>query len=281
MNWGEVVDRAGKLIREYNGEGIKPTLRQVHYRLASEQAGGYQNTQACYKGLSGKLVKARMKGLISWDSLADHVRYRWWNRPSGRQVPDVEGIVEQATADLGEDPWKAMGKRVVLWLEKDALAELVYDVVGGYYVPLAVSRGYSSWTFIHDNLDVLQDEIEVEALYLGDHDPSGLDIERFTEEAMSYFGIELELERVALNYGQVQQYNLLPNPTKKADPRAKEYVASYGDECWELDALEPKKLQHIVKEAVESRINPAVWNKVIARNEKLKKKIAEELKRKF
>jgi hypothetical protein len=280
VEWRSVIDKACNLIKIYNSQGIRPTLRQVHYRLASEQVGGYQNTQACYKTLSNRLVKARMGGLIPWDSLADHVRYRWWFKPSGQTV-NVDELVERATEGLGEDPWEAMGKRVIVWLEKDALAELIYDAVGGFYIPLAVSRGYSSWTFLYDNLDIFHSECEVKVLYLGDHDPSGIDIERFTEEAVEYFGVDLTLKRIALTYGQVLSYNLLPNPTKKADPRAKEYIARYGDQCWELDALEPTELQRIVREAVEAEIDPKIWREVIERNKETQRKAREELKRKL
>jgi hypothetical protein len=63
LNWGEAVGRARALISDYNGQGIRPTLRQVararvHYRLASEGVGGYQNTSSCYKGLSERLERA-------------------------------------------------------------------------------------------------------------------------------------------------------------------------------------------------------------------------------
>jgi hypothetical protein len=281
VNWGEAVGRARALISDYNGQGIRPTLRQVHYRLASEGVGGYQNTSSCYKGLSERLVRARMQGLVPWGALADHVRYRWWLKPTGGQVPDVEELVDRATEDMGEDPWEAMGRRVVVWLEKDALAELVYGAVGGYYVPLSVSRGYSSWTFVHENLDVLDSGAEVEVLYLGDHDPSGLDIERFTKEAMEHFGVEFDLRRVALTYEQVQAYGLLPNPTKKADPRAKEYVSRYGDECWELDALEPRTLRTVVKDAVKSKIDLKVWSEVAERNERARERARRELRRRL
>jgi hypothetical protein len=88
-------------------------------------------------------------------------------------------------------------------------------------------------------------------------------------------------KRIALTYGQVLSYNLLPNPTKKADPRAKEYVARYGDQRWELDALEPTELQKIVREAVEAERDYKIWSVVIERNNEARKKAREELKRKL
>jgi len=279
ISWLEVIEGARQLILGYNAKGIRPTLRQVHYRLASGQVGGYGNTKVCYKGLSQRLVEARMEGLIPWDALADHVRYRWWNRLSGWQMPDLDEVLEKAVKGLGEDPWERMGKRIVLWLEKDALAELVWGAVRDLYIPLCVSRGYSSWTFIHDSLDLLRSDLDVKVFYLGDHDPSGLDIERFTREAMEYFDVDFELKRLALTYEQVRAYRLLPNPTKRADPRAREYIAKYGDECWELDALEPTMLQAIIRGAIEAEMDKSLWNEVEARNQEARQRILEDLRR--
>ena len=45
---GSVVNRACSLIRAYNREGIRLTLRRVRYRLASEQVG--------HRGLRRRLV---------------------------------------------------------------------------------------------------------------------------------------------------------------------------------------------------------------------------------
>ena len=179
-DWNVVVDKSAELVRGYNAEGIRPTLRQVHYRLASLQVGGYQNSANCYKGLSRKLVEARKDDLIPWDGLADHVRQRHWSQL--QESIDFAGILELYVEDLGTDPWEKHDKRPIVWLEKDALAELVANIAKRLYVPVCVSRGYSSWTFIHDNLDLLDSNPQALVLYLGDHDPSGLDIERSWNE---------------------------------------------------------------------------------------------------
>jgi hypothetical protein len=73
------------------------------------------------------------------------------------------------------------------------------------------------------------------------------------------FGLNITVQRVALTIDQVKQYSLIPNPTKLADPRAKAYVAQYGDECWELDAIEPSELQRIVKDAIEEEMDLEAW----------------------
>lgn len=47
IDWQTVMDKSVELVQGYNASGIKPTLRQVHYRLATLQTGGYENTQNC------------------------------------------------------------------------------------------------------------------------------------------------------------------------------------------------------------------------------------------
>jgi len=76
--------------------------------------------------------------------------------------------------------------------------------------------------------------------------------------------IDITVDRIALTIGQVRQYGLPPNPTKKADPRSANYVAQFGDECWELDAIEPSELQRIVRQAIEKHIDSAAWNQTLA-----------------
>ncbi|MBW2365539.1 MAG: hypothetical protein JRF25_10870 [Deltaproteobacteria bacterium] len=58
------------------------------------------------------------------------------------------------------------------------------------------------------------------------------------------------IDRIALNYSQVEQYDLPPNFAKKTDVRFKEYQKKFGSECWELDALDSSVLNNLIKETV-------------------------------
>jgi hypothetical protein len=285
VDWAAVVDRSADLVKGYLASGIRPTLRQVHYRLASLQVGGYQNTVNCYKSLSRKLVDARKDDRIPWNGLADHIRKRQWHKLD--ENIDFKEVLESYIDDLGTDPWENQAKHLVIWIEKDALAELVSDVAKRFYVPVCVGRGYSSWTFIHDNLDILNDPGAI-ILYLGDHDPSGLDIERSLGKAIEYFRTGVDVaglfkdflggsdilkfgngccRRLALTHEQVQAHKLLPNPTKQADSRAGAYVAQYGDQCWELDALDPTVLKALVTQAIDAEIDKEAWTAVESDNQ--------------
>ena len=77
-------------------------------------------------------------------------------------------------------------------------------------------------------------------IHLGDHDPSGIDMTRDIQERLQMFGADVYVKRVALTMNQIGTYNPPPNPAKITDSRASKYIDEYGNESWELDALEPQ-----------------------------------------
>jgi hypothetical protein len=96
-----------------------------------------------------------------------------------------------------------------------------------------------------------------EVIHLGDHDPSGIDMGRDIEERIRMFmtrhlgrSTVFSLQRIALNRDQIDQYDPPPNPAKMSDARFTSYANQYGDESWELDALEPRVLMQLVTDRV-------------------------------
>ena len=61
------------------------------------------------------------------------------------------------------------------------------------------------------------------------------------------FWADVEIKRIALNMSQVREHNPPPNPAKLTDTRADKYIAQYGRSSWELDALEPRFLDSLIK----------------------------------
>ena len=59
-------------------------------------------------------------------------------------------------------------------MEKDALSGVLYDVTREFDVPLMVTRGYPSLTFMHSAADKINEiNKPTHIYYFGDHDPSG------------------------------------------------------------------------------------------------------------
>jgi len=78
-------------------------------------------------------------------------------------------------------------------------------------------------------------------------------------EQNSLFGIS----QIGLTMEQIKQYNPPPNPAKITDPRAKKYIAEFGQVSWEVDALKPSIMEDIVENAIEKAIDMDVYNEVI------------------
>lgn len=92
-------------------------------------------------------------------------------------------------------------------------------------------------------------------------------------ETVDEDGRRVEVKRIALNYDQVQEMgdDLPENPAKMTDSRAKEYVKRFGDSSWELDAIEPKTLADLVRDAVYSVMDKALFTKNLRLMEKRRK----------
>ena len=143
---------------------------------------------------------------------------------------------------------------------EDALSRVLANAADKYRVITAPSRGYASYTYIRDAIAKLPRDKEITILHFADHDSSGLDMTRdLKRRFFRYSRKNIRVERVALTYDQVQKYALDPNPTKTTDTRAATYIAQYGMECWELDAIEPNELQRLVLAAIENHVDLDQW----------------------
>jgi hypothetical protein len=170
-------------------------------------------------------------------------------------------ILEAAASSYREDRWGLQDVRVVVVLEKAALAGIVHPACKDLDTPLLAARGYSSATLFYEIAKericpALEAGQDVVVLHLGDHDPSGLDMTRDLRDRLSLYARQgVDVWRVALNMDQVAAFQPPPNPAKESDKRFDAYRREYGDQCWELDALPPEELARLTREAIEEHID--------------------------
>ena len=153
------------------------------------------------------------------------------------------------------DLWTDAGRHVEIWLEKDALAGVIYPVTDLYDVPLMVARGYSSLSFLHEAAEYISSlDVPSHIYHLGDYDPSGVDAGNKIDRDLREFApnAEIHFERIAVNPDQINAWNLPGRPTKTTDSRAK----NFGETSVELDAIAPDQLRHLVKETIQKHVNP-------------------------
>lgn len=264
------IKLVNNILQQYK---VPLTLRQIFYRLVANF--DYPNKDSAYCQLSKQLVQARKDGFIDECMIEDRSREILGGDTGSHNMKEFLG--NQISNFLNSPRifsrkiWNNQAKFVIVWIEKDALSRVVSDVADKYRVMTAPSRGYASYTFIKQAIERFPLDKCTVVLHFADHDPSGLDMTRDLQKRLDNYSIDslriIEVERVALSYDQVIDYNLSPNPTKLADPRSEEYVAEFGNQCWELDAIDPDDLQIIVKEAITKHIDEKAWNQTIEEQE--------------
>jgi hypothetical protein len=226
------------------------TVRQVFYRAVS--AGLIPKTEAAYKTTVGRLLTLmRRDGELPYGWIADNTR---WMRKTA-SWHNLSDMLEQSTQFYRRALWDDQWYRCEVWLEKDALAGVVADVTGPWDVPLMVTRGYPSLSFLHEAAEAVNaNGKDTVIFYLGDHDPSGEDIPRFVErELADRLDVELEFVKVAVTAEQIEDYDLATRPTKQSDSRAR----NFEGESVEVDAIEPDDLRLLVEDAITSVIDSA------------------------
>ena len=82
--------------------------------------------------------------------------------------------------------WEQQKEYIELWCEKDAIVGVIEEITREYDVMVRPLRGYSSLTFIHHAAEQLKEITKpITIYYLGDHDPSGYDIERSSRASLN------------------------------------------------------------------------------------------------
>lgn len=253
----ETIKQANQIINDYLAQGFKLTLRQLYYQFVSRDL--IPNTVQEYKRLGGIINDARLAGMIDWSSIED--RTRNLKRKSFWDGPD--DIIRSCVRSFNIDMWAPQKHRVEVWIEKEALAGVFQKACGQRDVPFFSCRGYTSqsemWVAARRLIRHAHNGHTTVVLHFGDHDPSGIDMSRDIEERLLLFGAHIQFKRIALNMDQVEEYDPPPNPAKQTDSRFRNYNEIYGDESWELDALDPTTLSDLVLEEVDAFIDHRTW----------------------
>lgn len=254
---------ANEIIDEYEKDGYVLTLRQLYYQFVARAL--VKNSERSYKNLGATITKARHAGLVSWTAIEDRNR--------GHETYLIEEDEAEPIARLPNgiqfDQWDRQDYYVEVWVEKEALGNVVARACGRLMVPHMACKGYLSaseaWRAgqrFEEQLDYGKNCI---VLHLGDHDPSGLDMTRDNQDRLNLFtrdSGEVHVNRIALNRDQIDRYQPPPNPAKFSDSRAPNYVAQHGSQSWELDALEPKMLDELITTEVQKFIDWDTWENV-------------------
>lgn len=262
-----LIEQASRIVESYAAQGYSMTLRQLYYRLVSKAI--IENTIRSYKNLGSLLNDARLAGMIDWDAIEDRTR----NLSSVTTWEHPRDILDACARQFKLDPWEEQEHYIEVWVEKEALANVVERASHGLRVPFFCCRGYTSQSEMHEAaLRLVRAHKRGKTpvvIHLGDHDPSGIDMSRDITDRFELFHEYhvgepiVDFTRIALNFDQVEAHKPPPNPAKLTDSRAKGYVARFGYESWELDALEPKVLNGLISDKIGEYLDVEAWERVI------------------
>lgn len=255
----QIISQANEIIEAYEADGYLLTLRQLYYQFVAR--GLIENSVKSYNRLGDIITNARLAGMVSWESIEDrnreHHEYQF--------EEDASSVVSDLEYYIHFDYWARQDTYVEVWVEKDALGSVVERACRPYRVPFMACKGYLSaseaWRAGQRFKEKIDEGKDAVLIHLGDHDPSGVDMTRDNADRLQLFtdGLGVDVQRVALNLDQIEQYDPPPNPAKIKDPRAEKYIEKFGNISWELDALEPRVIEKTIQDAVVPYIDQQAW----------------------
>jgi hypothetical protein len=193
------------------------TVRQVFYRAVS--AGLIAKTEQEYKNSIGRqLVLMRRGGELPYGWIADNTR--WMRKP--RTYSSPEEALRWTAQTYRKALWDDQPVYVEVWTEKDALAGVLIEETRPWDVPLMVSRGFASVTYLYEAAETIAAQGKPAYLYyFGDHDPSGVYIDPNIESQLRQLAPDAEIyfKRVAVRPEQIELWDLPTRPTKRTDRR--------------------------------------------------------------
>jgi hypothetical protein len=204
------------------------SVRHVFYAVTG--MGLVPKTQAGYQKVQREVLRLRREGAISYRAIVDGTRYV-------RQSQTFD-FLSEALRDTSRiyrrNLWSGSEYEIEVWCESDSIAGTIWPVADEWGLPLYVTRGYASETFLYNSASEWNEGVVV--LYVGDHDPHGRLIEETARERLAEFsGADVDWQRIAIAAEQIMQLGL---PT------------SYDGHGVEAEAMDPDILRELLDQAI-------------------------------
>jgi len=243
------------------------SLRTIHYNLlndpplrnAKRMGSRYRNDRNCYGDLSDLCTRARFDGLVPFDAIHDPTRpvTKWRiHRTAGDYIREQ---LDEFLRGYWRDLLQSQPDHIEVVGEKNTLLPIIEPVCSDYTVPLTIGRGFCSvpprkamydrWLSSGKNNLVL--------IVLSDHDPDG---EMIADSLVGYLRDDFRIPsrqliavRAALTAAQCQEHNIASDVEAKASStNYARFVREHGTGACELEAVPPRLLQRMLRDAIES-----------------------------
>ena len=224
------------------------TVRHVFYRMASLDVVPKQERLG-YQTVKIQLLKMRKDGRVPWAWIADATR--WQRKP--RSYGSLEEALKRTAEFYRRDIWRQAEHYVEVWCESDSIAGIIMEVTAEYDVPLMVSRGFSSATYLWNAAQYIAKVGKpVYVYYFGDWDPSGKIIPQVIERELRQHApnAEIHFDRIAITSEHIQDLEL---PTKP--PKSSTHSKGFKGGTVEIEAMPVPVLLDLVRDCIEQHID--------------------------
>ena len=236
-------------IAEVLEEDHPQSVRHVYYRLSESPFYLVPKDEKGYRTVQRKLLDLRVDVVVPWSWVSDGTR---WRRVADSYDSPAEAV--RATAEhYRRDLWRRTPVYVEVWCESDSMAGVLIDETDRYNVPLMVSRGFSSRSYLHQAANEIKAQHRPAFLYyVGDWDRSGKLIPEVIERQLREFapGAEIHFERLLVNPDQIHDWNLPTKPAKRST-----HSRGFKGGTVEAEAIPAHITRRLVREAIEQHLD--------------------------
>ena len=245
----ERLDAIYKIVADIQPCGVRQAFYQAVVRALMDKA------ESDYDKVQRALVNMRRLGRVPYGWIVDGTR--WMHKPTS--YSSLEQALRRCAESYRRSVWDDQPVRVEHWLEKQGLAGTILPVTAEFDVPLYVSRGFSSLTYLAEAAEEIEASDKPTYIYhLGDHDEWGRDAGAHIERELRRLApsAEIYFERLAVTVEQIADLSLPTRPLKSEGKMRERFEAAHGRTgAVELDAIHPDTLRQLVRDAIEQHID--------------------------
>jgi hypothetical protein len=266
--------RSGTGVLDEYEDYLPLTIRQIFYRLVGRH--DYEKTERAYARLCEHLNRARRARIISMDAIRDDggtiIAPNGWD--SAKQFMET---IRAMAAEITLDRSAGQPTRLVVMFEAAGMAPQLARSANPLGVTVMSGGGFDSTTDRYKfAAELAGHNRPTEVLHIGDHDPSGVSMFLAFLENVEAFARELggraTFTRLAVTPAQIEALNLPTAPPKEGDKRA------FSGETCQAEAIAPDVLSEILRDAIEQRIDPKAYERVLRQEKRERRRLINKLK---
>jgi hypothetical protein len=182
--------------------------------------------------------------------------------------PYIRGEFGRLLKNYWRDLQQSQPNHLEIVGEKNTIMGTIRPIAMEYCVPMTIGRGYSSLVprkQINDRFARSGKE-KLVLIYCTDFDPEGEDIAHsFARSMRDDFGVHnIVPVKVALSKNQVEELSLPPQmEAKPKSSRTKKFVEKNGKNVYELEAIPPRVLQTMLRDAIDHVMDINAFNREV------------------